>query len=99
MLASEYSKEFPLSEEVPILATTEERLRKLVDANLEIEGRPTGRPLDLKSSLRDSGVSSADFVAFTRVVAEEFGVSFTPDECAKYQSLGALVEFLDSQPG
>ena len=79
------------------MATTEERLRQLVDANLEIEGRPMGRPLDLKSSLRDSGVSSVDFVAFTKVVAEEFGVSFTPEECAKYQSLGDLVEFLDSR--
>ena len=81
------------------MATTEERLRKLVDENLEIEGRPTGRPLNLNSNLRDSGVSSVDFVAFTKVVAEEFDVSFTPEDCAKYQSLGDLVEFLDSRSG
>lgn len=82
------------------MATTEERLRKLVDENLEIEGRPAGRPLDLSSSLRDSGVSSVDFVAFTKVVAQEFGIgSFTPEDCAKYQSLGELVAFLDSRSG
>ena len=81
------------------MATTEERLRKLVDENLEIESRPMGRPLDLSSSLRDSGVSSVDFVAFTKVVAEEFGVNFTPEDCAKYESLGDLVGFLDSRSG
>jgi len=57
------------------LATTEERIRKLVDDNLEIDGRPIGRPLDLNGSLRDSGVSSVDFVAFVKVVGDEFGVN------------------------
>ena len=79
------------------MATTEERIRKLVDDNLEIEGRPAGRPLDLNSSLRDAGVSSVDFVAFARVVAQEFNVSFTLEDCAKYQTLGELVKFLDSR--
>ena len=81
------------------MATTEERLRKLVDDNLEIEGRPIGRPLDLASSLRDAGISSVDFVAFTKVIAEEFQVRFTPEDCAKYQSLGDLVAFLDTRSG
>ena len=81
------------------LATTEERIRKLVDENLEIEGRPAGRPLDLNLSLRDSGVSSVDFVAFTKVVADEFGLNFTPEDCAKHQSLGELVAYIDSRSG
>ena len=78
------------------MATTEERIRKLVDENLEIEGRPAGRPLDLNSSLRDSGVSSVDLVAFTKLVADEFGISFTADDCNKYNTVGDLVCFLDS---
>ena len=81
------------------MATTEERIRKLVDDNLEIDGRPIGRPLDLNGSLRDSGVSSVDFVAFVKVVADEFGVTFNPDDCAKFTTMGELVEHLDSLAG
>ena len=79
------------------MATTEERIRKLVDENLEIEGRPAGRPLDLNSSLRDSGVSSVDFVAFAKVVADEFDLKFSPEDCSKYNTIGELVAFLDSR--
>ena len=81
------------------MATTEERIRKLVDENLEIDGRPMGRPLDVNSSLRDSGVSSVDFVAFAKVVADEFNVSFSPDDCAKYNTIGDLISALDAQSG
>ena len=81
------------------MATTEERIRKLVDENLEIDGRPIGRPLDLNGSLRDSGVSSVDFVAFVKLVADEFGVSFNVDDCAKYKTIGELIEGLDSRSG
>ena len=58
------------------MPSTEERIRKLVDDNLEIEGRAQGQPLNLDNSLRDSGVSSVDFVAFAKVVAQEFNVQF-----------------------
>lgn len=78
------------------MATTEERIRKLVDENLEIDGRPIGRPLDVNSSLRDSGVSSVDFVAFAKVVADEFNVSFSPEDCAKYNTIGDLIKALDA---
>ena len=78
------------------MPSTEERLRKLVDDNLEIQGRSAGDPLNLGSSLRDSGVSSVDFVAFVKVVADEFGVSFSPEECAKYNTVGELIARLDS---
>ena len=81
------------------MATIEERLRKLVDDNLEIQGRSAGDALHPESSLRDSGISSVDFVAFSRLVADEFGVSFTPDDCAKYNSVGELIARLESQSG
>ena len=58
------------------MGTTEERIRKLVDENLEVDGRSLGRPLDINSSLRDSGVSSVDFVAFAKLGAQEFNTSF-----------------------
>ena len=78
------------------MATTEERIRKLVDDNLEIEGRAAGTPLHTDLSLRESGVSSVDFMAFAKLVADEFGVSFTPEDCAKYSTVGELIAGLDS---
>ena len=77
------------------MASTEERLRKLVDDNLEIEGRSAGEPLHLDASLRDSGVSSVDFVAFVKLVADEFGVAFSPDDCAKYNTVGEIIAHLE----
>ncbi len=81
------------------MATIEQRLRKLVDENLEIEGRPIGSALDLDTSLRDAGLSSVELVAFAKVVGEEFGVGLTPEDCANYKSLGELVAFLDCKSG
>ena len=78
------------------MATTEERLRKLVDDNLEIEGRSAGDPLHVDYSLRESGISSVDFVAFAKIVADEFGVSFSPEDCAKYSTVGELITLLES---
>ncbi|MDE2938394.1 MAG: acyl carrier protein [Chloroflexota bacterium] len=78
------------------MATTEERLRKLVDDNLDIEGRAAGEPLHMDYSLRESGVSSVDFVAFAKIVADEFGVTFNPEDCAKYNTVGELITRLES---
>ncbi len=77
------------------MATTEERLRKLVDDNLDIEGRTAGEPLHMDYSLRESGVSSVDFVAFAKIVADEFGVTFNPEDCAKYNTVGELITRLE----
>ena len=77
------------------MATTEERLRKLVDDNLEIGGRTAGEPLHMDYSLRESGVSSVDFVAFAKIVADEFGVTFNPEDCAKYNTVGELITRLE----
>lgn len=79
------------------MSSTEERIRRLVDENLEIDGRPMGRPLDLDSSLRDSGVSSLDFVSFAKLVAQEFDVDVSMEECASINSVRELVEFLDAK--
>ena len=78
------------------MPSIEERIRKLVDDNLEIAGREAGTPLDPTHSLRDSGVSSVDFVAFARILADEFGVSFSPEDCAKYSNVGELIASLEA---
>ena len=77
------------------MPSTEERLRKLVDENLEVDGRPIGRELKLNSNLRDAGVSSVDFVAFMKVVVNEFGVDVSVGDCEQFQTLSDLIAVLD----
>lgn len=79
------------------MATIEERLRKLVDENLEVDGRPIGRELDASRSFADAGVSSVDLVAFMKVVVDEFNVELTPGDCENFQTLGDLIAHLDAQ--
>ncbi len=81
------------------MASTEERIRELVDENLEVDGRPLGKPLDLNTNLIEAGVSSMDAVAFMQVVAKEFNVTIPPEECAKIRSVGMLIEYLDTHAG
>ena len=79
------------------MATTEERVRKLVDENLEVDGRPIGRELDLGKNMMDAGVNSVDFVAFMKVVVSEFGVDMDPGDCEGFQTLGDLIAFLEKE--
>ena len=66
-----------------------------MDDNLEVDGRPIGRELDISKNLRDAGVSSTDFVAFMKVVVEEFGVEISAGDCQNFQSLSDLIAVLD----
>ena len=79
------------------MPSVEERLRKLVDDNLEIDGRQAGTALDLNSSFRDSGLNSVQFVEFGKLMAQEFNVPITIEDCANLDSIGALVSFLQSK--
>ena len=78
------------------MATTEERLRQIVDDNLEIEGRTPGSPLDLERNIADAGVPSPDIVAFWKLVNEEFGVDISAEEFAELLTPGALIAHLDA---
>ena len=78
------------------MASTEERIRKLITDNLEVDGKPVDASMDLSSSLLDAGVSSMDIVSFARVIQEEFGIKFGPEQCDELQSLGQLVAYLDA---
>ena len=79
------------------MPSTEDRIRELVDNNLDIEGRQKGSPLASDFSLRDHGVSSVEIVEFTKVVASEFGISVTTEDCANLNSLGDLVSFINAK--
>ena len=77
------------------MATTAERIVKIIDDNIEIEGRSTGDALDLDRNMADVGVASADIVAFWRLVNEEFGVEISREQFAELLTPRDLVEHLD----
>ena len=81
------------------MASTSDRLRQLIAENLEVDGQAIDVPADLGISLLDAGVSSTDLVAFAKVVAQEFDVTFTIEHCTQLKSLREVVEFIDSKGG
>ena len=78
------------------MASIEDRVRKLIAENLEVDGKPVDSSMALTSSLSDAGVSSLDIVSFGRVIQEEFGIKLTPECCEDLNTLGQLVTFLDT---
>ncbi len=79
------------------MPSIEERVRKLVDDNLEIEGRSAGSPLALNSSLRDSGLSSVEFVEFAKLVSQEFSLTLSTEDCANINTMGEFVSFIEAK--
>ena len=79
-----------------VVATNEERLIKLIDDNLEIEGRNAGDPLNLDRDIADAGVPSADIIAFLRLVNDHFGVSITAGDCDDLLTPRGLLQYLDA---
>ncbi len=78
------------------MASIEERLRSLIAANLEVDGKPVDASADRSSSLSDLGVSSIDIVSFGRVIQDEFGVRITPECCDDLNTIGQLIDFLEA---
>ena len=81
------------------MPSTEERITQLVDENLQIEGRPQGQPLNLQSSLRDTGASSMAIVSFLVKLIKDFDLDVAPEEFAQIANMGELIEFIDSRSG
>ena len=79
------------------MASTAERLQKLIADNLEVDGQPISVPDDLNVSLMGAGVSSTDLVAFAKVVAQEFGIKFTPEHCTQLNSVREVADYIDGQ--
>lgn len=78
------------------MASTEDRLRSLIAENLEVDGKPIALPDDLNISLMEAGISSVDLVAFAKLVAQEFEVKFTLEDCGEVKSVRDLVNRLDA---
>ncbi|MDE0251205.1 MAG: acyl carrier protein [Gammaproteobacteria bacterium] len=74
------------------MSSTEDRLKKLVQENLD-----TGREPDLDIKFSDSGVSSVDAVAFIKLVGQQFNVEIPPEDFSQFQSLRDLAKYIDSR--
>ena len=81
------------------MSSTEDRIRALVDENLQIEGRDKGQPVSHSVSIIDAGVSSADVVAFWRLVCEEFGIDIPAEEFAELLTPSDLIAYLEARAG
>ena len=79
------------------MASTAERIRQLVVDNIEVDGKSLDVPEDLNISLADAGVSSTDIVALAKLIAQDFNINFTPDDCAALTDLPKVVAFIDSR--
>ena len=77
------------------MASTAERLRKLVSDNIEVDGKAIDLPDDLNISLPEMGVSSTDIVALAKLVANEFNITLTPEDCVATDGLKNLAELID----
>ena len=78
------------------MASTEDRLRTLISENLEVDGQPIALPDDLNISLMEAGISSVDLVAFAKLVAQEFDVKFSLEDCGEVKSVRELVDRLNA---
>ena len=79
------------------MASTAERIKALVDDNIEVDGKALSIPDDMNFSLAAAGVSSMDLVALGKLIASEFGITFTLDDCAALDNLTKVVAFVDSK--
>lgn len=79
------------------MASTAERLAKIVGDNIEVDGKALDIPQDLNISLPDAGVSSTDIVALAKLIAQEFNVDITLEECAELDNLQNVIALLDSK--
>ncbi|MCY4546103.1 MAG: acyl carrier protein [Gemmatimonadetes bacterium] len=78
------------------MASTADRIRKIIADNLEVDGQPIALPDDLNISLSDAGVSSVDILAFAKLVSEEFGMEFNPKDSVDVKTVQDLVSRLDA---
>ena len=78
------------------MSSTQARITQLIDENLEVDGQPLGRPLDLDINIAEAGVPSTDVVAFWQLVNEEFGIEIPPEDFAELLTVRTLIEYLEA---
>ena len=76
------------------MSSTEDRLKKLVNENLDLGPDP-----DFDAHLGEAGVSSVDAVGFFKEVNEEFSLGLAPEDCLQFKTLRVLADFIDARAG
>ena len=79
------------------MASTVDRLRKLISEDIEVDGKPVDVPDDMDFSLTAAGVSSLELAAFGKLVSQEFDVAFEVKDCTETDSLGKPVPFIEAK--
>ena len=77
------------------MATTEERIRKMLEDHWDLQGQT----LDTNGSLTDLKVSSSEMVSFFILINKEFNVTILPEDFEKFQTMKDLIDHIDSQSG
>ena len=72
------------------MASTADRIRKIVADNFDFDGE-----LDFDVKFTESGASSADFIAFFKIVNDEFGLGMVAGDCREFETLNELVKYID----
>ena len=78
------------------MSSTQDRITQLIDENLEVDGQPLGRPLDLDLNIAEAGVPSTDVVAFWQLVNDEFGIEIPAEDFADLLTVRTLIEYLEA---
>ncbi len=76
------------------MASTEGRLRQVINENLDLEHEP-----DFDKAFSEAGVSSVEAVAFFKLVNDEFSLSMQAEDCLQFRALRDLVAYIDAQAG
>ena len=74
------------------MSSTEDRICKIIEDNLDIDRQP-----NFDAILVDSGVSSVDCIAFFKIVNEEFNLGLVAEECRQFKTLRDLVTYIDAR--
>ena len=76
------------------MSSTEDRLKKLAQENLNLGHEP-----DFNVKFSESDVSSVDAVAFIKVVNSEFNITIPPADVAQLETLGSLADYIEQNAG
>ena len=73
------------------MATVEQRFKSLLEQHLGISD-----PGAMNSTPSALGVNSVDAVAFLKEVCREFNVDIKPEDSAKFESMQAVVDYVEA---
>ena len=76
------------------MSSTKDRLRKLIDENLDLDHEP-----NFDARFSEVGVSSVDAIAFFKLINQEFSLGLAAEECTQFETLNDVAKFIDASAG